>query len=129
MASGLTFDSICAAQRTAVEPSPLFDTRHLPPGVVLFQGTSDDFFASLPPEATFDVVYVDGHHVYEQAYRDVINAFRHLSRHGVVVVDDVVPADEVSAMRDWSSSVSLRGAWTDTWAVARRRLPSARCPS
>ena len=105
---GLTLETVTARERTAVEPAPMFDTGHLPAGVQVYCGTSDDFFASIGPEVTFDLVFVDGLHVYEQAYRDVINAFRHLAPAGLVLVDDVVPDDEVSAMRDRHESARRR---------------------
>ena len=86
----------------------MFDTRHLPAGVRVYCGTSDDFFASIGAEAVFDLVFVDGLHVFEQAYRDVINSFRHLAPAGLVLVDDVAPDDEVSAMRDQHESARRR---------------------
>jgi hypothetical protein len=58
----------------------------------------------------FDLTFVDGHHLFEQAYRDVINAFRHTSRRGLVALDDVVPLDELSALRDRQESRRRRTA-------------------
>ena len=95
----------------------MFDTTRLPRGLRFFHGSSDVFFASLPSDVTFDLTYVDGLHLYEQAYRDVINAFRHSRRRGLVVVDDVVPKDENSALRDYEESrrrraeAGLSSAW------------------
>ena len=79
---GVTLETVTAPERTAVEPVPMFDTGHLPAGVQVYCGTSDDFFASIGAEAVFDLVFVDGLHVFEQAYRDVINSFRTSPRPG-----------------------------------------------
>ncbi len=104
VAGGQTLETICADLRTGVDPAPLFDTTHLPRGLRFFEGSSDEYFASLSPDTTFDLAYVDGLHLYEQAYRDVMNAFRHTSPRGIVVVDDVVPRDDSSALRDYEES-------------------------
>lgn len=71
--------------------------------------TSDDYFRDLAPEVRFDVAFIDGLHTYEQTYTDVCNALRHCPD-GAVLVDDVVPSDEVSAMRDQDESYARRAA-------------------
>ena len=47
---GVTLETVTARERTAVDPAPMFDTRHLPAGVRVYCGTSDDFFATIGPE-------------------------------------------------------------------------------
>jgi hypothetical protein len=108
--SGSTFEGVLATARTGVEPHPAFDTQHLPDGVKMFIMTSDEFFASLDPGTRFDIVFVDGLHHYEQAYRDTINALRHLSPHGLLLLDDVVPSDGGSAVRDVDEAMRLQRA-------------------
>ena len=101
---GGTLQTIRADLRVGVDPGPRFDTEHLPRRLKIFRGTSDEFFTKLSSEELFDVIFVDGNHTYEQAYRDVINGFRHSTRCGVVLSDDVVPADANSALRDYEES-------------------------
>ena len=63
---------------------------------------SDDFFRdhkALLQKRPLDVVYVDGLHTFEQALRDVINAFEFLSPGGVVVLDDCNPSNETIGLR------------------------------
>lgn len=100
---GRTFQQVRASRRVGVEPQPLFDPSNLPRGCQIYCGTSDDYFAALDGAEEFDVVFVDGLHTFEQTYRDVLNAFA-VCPTGVVVVDDVVPEDEVSAMRSMEAS-------------------------
>jgi SAM-dependent methyltransferase len=111
---GATFETIRGVERVGVDPDPLFDVGRLPGGTHVFIGTSDDFFRSLPSEARFDVVFVDGLHQFDQAYRDVVNSFNHLAPGGVLLVDDVVPFDEISAMHDWTAARERRRAVGDS---------------
>jgi SAM-dependent methyltransferase len=59
--------------------------------------TSDEYFASIEPAETFDVVFVDGLHTYDQSLRDVENALAHLSEDGVVLVHDCNPTSATAA--------------------------------
>jgi hypothetical protein len=97
---GRTFEAVDLSQRTAVDPRPQFSTRRLPPGVSVHACTSDAFFAERVGATSFDVVFLDGLHTYTQTYRDLINVLGHLSLKGVILIDDVVPVDEVSAIPD-----------------------------
>ena len=106
--AGGTFENVLASERTGVEPYPVFDPEHLPTGTKMFIMTSDEFFATLDAGTRFDVVFVDGLHHYEQAYRDTINAMRHLSSRGLLLLDDVVPSDEMSAHRDLDEAMRLQ---------------------
>jgi hypothetical protein len=114
---GYTLETIRADQRYGVDPTPAFDTEQVPSGLHFYSMPSDDFFNSIATDMTFNLVFVDGLHEYEQAYRDVINAFTHLASPGIVVLDDVVPADEISAMASPVESLEARLATGDTKQV------------
>jgi len=96
---GRTFENVRAPFRSGVDPFPRFDLGQLPEGTTVSATTSDEFFAALGADETFDLVFLDGLHTFRQTYRDLINALR-VCPEGVVVIDDVVPCDEVSAMPD-----------------------------
>ena len=102
--NGTTFQNVRAPSRYGVDPDPLFEILSLPAGVHITVGTSDEFFAGLDSEVEFDVVYLDGLHTFRQTYRDLINACRRC-RYGVILLDDVVPVDEVSAIPDFDNSL------------------------
>jgi hypothetical protein len=110
VSKGYTFESVRCGTRVGVEPAPKFDLRRLPPGVRVHAQPSDDYFAELPASETFDVAFVDGLHHFEQAYRDIVHTFQHLRLGGAVLVDDVVPVDAYSAMRDMAESLRARAA-------------------
>ncbi|MEN9801121.1 MAG: hypothetical protein RLZ37_246, partial [Actinomycetota bacterium] len=105
--AGRTLENVLAAYRVGVDPNPLFDAHTLPDGVEIHSIPSDDYFARLPRRTAFDFVFVDGLHTYQQTYCDVINAFRHCPK-GVLLIDDVVPSDWISAIPDQAESLELR---------------------
>lgn len=105
---GLTFQNVTLPMRIGVDPKPRFRLDRLPSSVDFFVGTSDAFFAQLDPAENYDVIFLDGLHTYQQTYRDLINALRHCPR-GIVLIDDVVPCDEVSAIPDKEMSFAERG--------------------
>ena len=112
LALGYTFENVQAPVRWGVDPNPRFNVKRLPPGTHVAVMTSDDFFDNIDPCEKFDVVFLDGLHTFRQTYRDLVKAFR-VCPHGVILIDDVVPSDEISAMPDLEKSLNER---------SRRRL-------
>jgi len=68
------------------------------PKALFYRATSDDFFEILKthnePVSKFDLIYIDGLHLEEQVDKDIANALRFVSPHGMIVLDDVPPANE-----------------------------------
>jgi len=104
---GETFANVNARRRYGVDPTPLFDAVLLPRGSKFAVMTSDRFFEAIPPSVRFDVAFVDGLHTVEQTYRDVIHTFAHVPS-GVLLIDDTVPSDEISAIPDQEASYRAR---------------------
>lgn len=104
---GRTLQQIRAPERWGVEPHPYFRTDRLPKGVTIRKCTSDEFFATLDAGQRFDVVFLDGLHTFQQTYRDLINALR-VCPSGLVLIDDVVPVDSVSANPDQREALEER---------------------
>lgn len=74
---------------------------------------SDDYFAGLQRDVSFDVVFVDGHHTHEQALRDTNNALRHLSPGGTILLHDCNPTSAAAAATEPSAGA---GGWCgDVW--------------
>lgn len=66
------------------------------PAATFHRLTSDDFFKMLDKKKgkpMFDLIYIDGLHVEEQVDKDIENAIRYVSPHGMIVLDDVPPAN------------------------------------
>lgn len=97
---GGTFEAVKIPQRVAVDPQPRFSRAALPRGITVRAQTSDDFFREESPSEKFDIVFLDGLHTYEQTYRDLINSLGCTHAGSVLLMDDVVPSDRMSALRD-----------------------------
>lgn len=68
------------------------------------------FFEGLP----IDLAFLDGMHLSEYLLRDFINAEKHMSPAGVIVLDDMLPRNPLEAARD-----RMTGPWTgDVYKVA-----------
>ena len=51
--------------------------------------TSDDFFTENAEK--FDLIFIDGLHVYDQVKRDIVNSINFLNKEGVILVHDCLP--------------------------------------
>jgi len=51
--------------------------------------TSDDFF--LNNSKKFDIIFIDGLHIYEQVKRDIINSINCLEQNGIILIHDCMP--------------------------------------
>lgn len=81
----------------------------------LFKMTSDEFFANHNLRTVlggrpFDLAFIDGLHLFEQALSDFANLERHAHRGSVILVHDCSPMDAVSSARErttilWSGDV------------------------
>lgn len=107
--TGETFVDIEAAVRTAVDPQFSFDTDLFADGNTHFhRKRSDDYFAEMPSDEVFDLIFIDGLHKFEQVVRDLSNSIIHSHARSVIVIDDTVPSNVFSAMPDVGDSVRFR---------------------
>jgi len=53
-----------------------------------YKDYSDNFF--LLNKKTFDVIYIDGHHLAEQVYKDAVNSWKFLNSNGLLIFDDYI---------------------------------------
>ena len=58
--------------------------------------TSDDFFNQ--NTETFDVIFIDGLHYYEQVSKDINNALLCLNPGGIIILHDMLPISETEAI-------------------------------
>jgi hypothetical protein len=95
------------------------ETKHgVDPNVdTTYRMESDEFFKNHIKQK-YDIVFVDGLHIFEQAYRDIVNSLENLNEGGVIVVHDCNPVTEITQRRErasdawhgdvWKSIVKLR---------------------
>ena len=51
--------------------------------------TSDDFFSK--NKETFDCIFIDGLHIYQQVKKDIFNSIKSLNQNGVIFIHDCLP--------------------------------------
>jgi hypothetical protein len=99
-----TFDNIIVSNKTSVDPNPNSASQ--------LKMTSDEFFNQ--NNKTFDIIFIDGLHVYEQAKKDLINSLSCLNKNGTVVMHDCNPTTYEMQRTD----TLVVGEWTgDVWRV------------
>jgi len=83
-----------------------------------YKMTSDDFF-EMHICQNYDIIFVDGLHIFEQVYRDILNSLANLNDGGVIVVHDCNPIEEITQRRERASD-----AWHgDVWkAIVKLRM-------
>jgi hypothetical protein len=83
-----------------------------------FKMTSDEFFEKHIAQK-YDIIFIDGLHIFEQVYRDIINSLGYLNDNGTIVVHDCNPVDEITQRR-----VRCSDAWHgDVWkAILKLRI-------
>ncbi|MCY1126219.1 hypothetical protein OU426_05070 [Frigidibacter sp. RF13] len=115
--------SLSFAECVSIAVDPKFqleaDVSRNKPELHLFQGTSDDFFASKLVERLglkIDLAFLDGMHLFEYLLRDFINTERLMDAAGEIFLHDCVPYNRVMAERDWDRA--LTQSWTgDVWKL------------
>lgn len=87
---GSTFHAVLAGNKTSVDAEHPAD----------FKMSTDAFFDEVVNSnkyglsLTWDVIYIDACHEYRQVVRDYNNSIRHLTKHGIIFLHDLVPPDE-----------------------------------
>ena len=104
--NGATLQAVDAGTAVGVDPFHMANVAMCRPGLTVLPLPSDRYFRRLPSDQRFDVVFVDGLHVFRQAYRDVLHAAATLVRGGAILIDDVVPTSAAAG-----SPVRTTKAW------------------
>lgn len=116
VAEGNTLANVAVPRRTGVDPAPRYfamDQERLAALRLLevHESESDHFFQH--NTRTFDLIFVDGLHLYEQAMKDILNGLDVLNPGGFIVVHDLIPLEPEHANRDRSTDI-----WNgDVWKV------------
>jgi predicted O-methyltransferase YrrM len=111
VAGGWCFDGVECEHKDGVDPQ-------FP---ATFAMTSDEFFAL--EHEPYDIVFVDGLHTADQAYRDIRNALGILADGGTILAHDCLP----DTLEEGSDTIRYDGPWYGgVWhAIARLRTDPA----
>lgn len=75
-----------------------------------YQVTSDEFFEKYI-STKYDIIFVDGLHLFEQCYKDIINSLNNLNEKGTIVVHDCNPITEITQRRERASDAWHGDVW------------------
>lgn len=118
---GDTFVEIQANLRVGVDIKFQFDLdRTNETNFQLIELPSDLAFRELTDQDySFDFVFLDGLHQYEQTYRDLLNSLDLLEPKGFILIDDVFPVDTFSYLKDQEQCLIQRAesgdGFHDAW--------------
>ena len=103
----INLSNITIGKKVSVDPDPEANADFILP--------SDDFFKQNTDE--FDIVFVDGLHHADFAYRDIINSLKILNPGGCVVVHDVIPSSYEGQLIPLEKTLKTgTGIWNgDVW--------------
>ncbi len=112
-----------------IDPAPVIQEK-LTANTRVFELTSDDFFArhNLSAEIgseTFDLAFIDGLHLWEQALKDFINCEKFARRDSVIVLHDCMPLDDITSQRVRDSLFYTGDVWKLA-ACLRQERPDLR---
>lgn len=86
-----------------------------------YKMTSDEFFEKHINQK-YDIVFVDGLHIFEQVYRDIINSLKWLNDNGTIVVHDCNPVTEITQRRERASDAWHGDVWKSIVKLRMERI-------
>ena len=101
--NGENFVKVECENKTSVDPEQFGYTTH--------QMTSDQYFDQLSEDIKFDIIFIDGLHLWEQCYKDINNSLKHLSPNGVIICHDMNPIEEMYQSRVKNSFIWNGDVW------------------
>lgn len=108
IAGGSTFLNVNADYKVAVDPVIRFDTSSLQSELVRFHEMTSDRYFSDVAEEKFDVIFIDGLHTHQQAFRDFCASFACSHDNTVWLIDDILPSDIYSSWPNQAEAVAVR---------------------
>jgi hypothetical protein len=107
--NGTTFRDVEISERTGVDPDFKFDTNAQANESTRFiQKRSDQFFAHEPICPPYDLIFIDGLHVFEQVLRDFSNSLIRTHKRSVIILDDTLPNDVFSSLNTYAAAIRHR---------------------
>lgn len=111
------FNRVKCSNKFSVDPGVEFKNNP-----VDYKMTSDEFFKRMhnrnidfPSDIKFDVIFIDGLHLADQAEKDILNSLKFIKDTGFIVLHDCNPPTEFHSRESFSFMNSpARGFWNGT---------------
>lgn len=113
VANGVNFSGIQCEYKVGVDPSIA--------SAATIHSTSDEFFNSYTGEK-FDVIFIDGMHLANFAYRDIVNSLAILADNGVIVCHDMNPQHREHQFEEFNPGIWNGTSWK-ALVVAQQTIP------
>lgn len=119
----LNGDTLRLANAASVAVDPYFridgDVVGRKPSCMLFQQSSDDFFASHNTSQLFgapiDLAFLDGMHLFEFLLRDFMNTEKHCRKNSIILLHDCLPPGFFMTVRDPSDPLLAKSRFAQWW--------------
>lgn len=113
------FRKIKAAHKDGVDPANIRGTTD-----INYPVTSDEFFELIKDQdIKYDIIFIDGLHLWEQVDKDITNSLNHLQPNGTIVLHDCNPIKEEHQIREYKPGAHWNG---DVWkAILKHRVENA----
>ncbi|MBK1621729.1 hypothetical protein CKO42_25755 [Lamprobacter modestohalophilus] len=105
---GKTFLGVDIGRKHAVDVIKQFDIPEYSRDSRFFQCSSDEYFVSADDKPIYDIVFIDGLHTFEQSFRDLSNSLIYTHNRSVIILDDTIPNDVYSSLRNSKQALKYR---------------------
>ena len=107
---GLTFNAVKVENKVAVDPNFKFKTKdYATENIIFLEVTSDEFFKSYAQGfGSFDLIYLDGLHTFEQTFRDFCATVSLAHSKTIWLIDDTCPGSYAQAQSSLQNCAKLR---------------------
>jgi hypothetical protein len=104
----VNFKEVKATYKVSVDPN----------GLATYTVPSDTFFNH--NTSTFDFIFIDGLHLEEQVYKDIINSLNCLKKGGIIMCHDMSPEKEEDQLREYTRGQTWNGDVWKAWVKLRQ---------
>lgn len=115
---GYTFKQVNCQTKHGVDPG----AEGVSSNLVTHRMTSDEFFDICID--TYDIIFIDGLHLYQQVIKDFNNSIKHLRSGGFILLHDCNPVDELS-QNPIRQTVSWNGDVWKAFLLIKKENPHA----
>ena len=110
VSKGITFNAVNIKNKVAVDPKFKFKTqKYATENIVFLEITSDEFFKNHAKGfESFDLIYLDGLHTFEQTFRDFCASVSLAHSQTIWLIDDTCPGSYAQAQSSLQNCTKLR---------------------